>query len=184
MDFFKKDPLKAFFEDYDRGEHADIHQAAMLLSGNDPEVMKAINHALDEPVEYLKANAERFLERGIDFSGKGRLSGFDDDELLFLAMLNELEEHKFAFEFDWKCELEDFLWGLEQLKNYPLIADVVKSLELDESADVEAWGSGINAALGERACLCYIYIDSDSYPIAISDYAVLGELEIPFIMAM
>lgn len=184
FDIFKIEPLKAFFKDYDREDHADILQAAMLLSKNDPGVMKAINSALDDPVNYLKANAEPFKERGIDFSDRESFGELDDDELLFLAMVNELEEHKFAFEFDFKCELEDFLWGLEQIKNYSLIADTVKTLKLDESGDIEAWGSEINTALGEKACLCYIDIDSDSYPVSISDYNVLGELEIPFIMAM
>lgn len=184
FDRFITEPLKSVFKGYDREEHGDILQAAMLLSGNDPEVMKAINSALDDPVKFLQANAEPFKERGIDFSDKRRLDELDDDELLFLAMVNELEEHKFAFEFDFKCELEDFLWGLEQIRNYDLIADAVKTLKLDESGDIAAWASGINTALGEKACLCYIDIDSDSYPIAISDYNILGELEIPFIMAM
>lgn len=185
FDIFKIEPLKTFFKGYDCEAHGDILQAAMLLSKNDPEVMKAIKSALDDPMNYLKANAEPFKERGIDFSDKKSFGELDDDELLYLAMVNELEEHKFAFEFDFKCELEDFLWGLEQLRNYSLIADTVKTLKLDESGDIEAWGSEINTALGEKACLCCMdIVDSDSYPIAISDYNVLGELEIPFIMAM
>lgn len=55
---------------------------------------------------------------------------------------------------------------------------------LIENDDVETWGSKINIALGEKACLCYIDIGSDSYPLAISDYDTLGKPEIPFIMAM
>ncbi|MCM1164642.1 MAG: hypothetical protein NC299_12745 [Lachnospiraceae bacterium] len=183
-DMFKGDPLKKMFRGYDREEHEDIRQAAELISHSDPEVMKAVNAALSDPVKYLKTTAERLSERGIELDDEDTLDDLDDDEILFLSMLDELEEHGFAFEFDWKCELGDFLWGLEQIKGYEAIADVLKTVKPDESKDIEAWGKQINAALGETACVCYIDINSDSYPITILNYEILGELEIPFIMAM
>lgn len=178
---FKKDPLKAIFKNDDRDDHEDILQAATLLSRNDPEVVKNMNSALDDPITYLKANAERLSERGIELDDGDALEELDADELLFLSMTDELEAHGYAFEFDHSCGLEDFLWGLERIKNYKIIADVVKSVELNEAGNVEEWAADINAALGEKACLCYIYIESDSYPVTISDYDTVGELEIPFI---
>ncbi len=184
LDIFKKDPLKAIFKDDEREDHDDILQAAMLLSHNDADVMNNMNSALDDPIKYLKANAERLSERGIELDDEESLEKQDADELLFLSMVDELEAHGYAFEFDYNCELKDFLWGLEQINNYELIADAVKSVKQDESGDVEAWAKEINAALGEKACLCYIYIESDSYPIAISDYDTIGKPEIPFITAI
>lgn len=184
MGLFKKDPFKALLRDYDREDCADILETARGISQNDPEVVKAMGSALDNPKDYFKQNAERFAERGIDFGDESFADELDIDELLFLAMVDELEEHGFAFEFDYKCELADFLWGLEQLKTYELIKDVLPNVKLDESEDIEKWGAAINAALGEKAVVSYIDIDSDSYPVAIMTWDALQSVPIPFVMAM
>lgn len=184
MGLFKKDPLKAIFDDYEREDHEDIFETAKLISGNDPGVMTAMEAALSDPVKYIKETAELFSERGIELDDEGSFEDLDADEFLFLGMVNELEEHGFAFEFDYKCEVEDFLWGLEQLNNYGLIEDVIKSVKLDRSDDVEAWGKLINEALGDKAKLVYISIDSDSYPIAVVSADLMEEIPIPMVMAM
>ncbi len=192
MGLFKKDPLKEIFEDYEYGDSDDILETAKIISGNAPEVMERVEFALREPVKYIKQYAERFSERFIELDDPDSFEDLDSDEFLFLAMLDMLEEHNFAFEFDYKCGLEDFLWGLEQLKNYSLIKDAVQTLKLDEDGDVEGWGKEINAAvdkawngaLDKKAALCYIDIDSDSYPLTILTYEELGALPLPWIMAM
>ncbi len=181
---FKNDPLKKVFKEYERGNCNDVLQAVTLISGNDPEIVKIMNSALDAPIEYLKTNAELFKERGIGFEDEKSLHELGSEELLFLAMVNELEEHRYAFEFDWKVELEDFMWGLEQLNNYGLIVDAMKIVKLNENDNIEVWGREINNALGEKTCVCCIDIDSDSYPVTILNYDILGKLEIPFIIAM
>lgn len=183
MSLFKKDPLKEIFKEYEREDHEDIFETAKLISGNDPEVMAAMETALGDPIKYLKENAELFSERGIEFDDGGSFEDLDADELLYLGMVNELEEHGFAFEFDWKEGLEDFIWGLEQTKNYGLISDVIKSVKLERSDDVEIWGKLINEALGNKAKLVYIDIDSDSYPVAIVTADTL-EKTIPMVILM
>lgn len=193
MGLLKKDPLKEIFKDYEREDDEDILETAKLISNNDPEVVKAMDLALNDPIKYIKQNAERFSERGIELDDPDSFEELDADEFLFLGMVDELEEHGFAFEFDYKCELEDFLWGLEQIENYDLIKDIIPTVELDENDDVEKWGKEINAAidkawgtdnLDEKAALCYIDIDSDSYPLTVLTYGTLSALTIPFIMAM
>ncbi len=184
MSLFNKDPLKKIFADYNREDHEDIYETAKLISGNDPEIVKAVDLALSDPIKYIKDNLERFSERGIELDDEDSFENLDSDEFLYLGMVDELEEHGFAFEFDWKCELEDFLWGLEQLKNYNLIADVIKTVKLDEDEDIEAWGKKINLALGEKARLCYIAIDSDSYPVTILTSETLERIPIPMVMSM
>lgn len=181
---FKSDPLKELFKGYERGSRKDVLQAATLISGNDPEIVKIMNSALNDPVRYLKTRAEQFEERGIDFDDEDFPEEYEPEELLLLAMVDELEEHKYLFEFDWKVGLEDLTWGLEQLKNYGLIADVMKTVKLNENGNIEEWGKEINSALGEKACVCYIDIDSDSYPVVILNYDILGKLETPFVTAM
>lgn len=184
MSLFKKDPLKAVFKDYNRGDHEDIFETAKLISGNDPEVMTAMEAALNDPIKYIKETAELFSERGIELDDEDSFEDLDDDEFLFLGMVNELEEHAFAFEFDYKCELEDFLWGLEQTKNYGLIEDVINTVKLSKEDDVEVWGKSLNEALGSKARLIYIDIDSDSYPVAVVTADTLEKIPIPMVMAM
>lgn len=190
---FKKDPLRELFEDFDSEDGEDIFKTAKMISGNDPEVVKAMKLAASDPIKYVRSNAKRFAERDIELDDPDCCDEFDAGELLYLAMVDKLEEQNYAFEFDYKCSLEDFLWGLRLLKNYELIADIVKTVKLDENEDIEAWGKEINAAVDEasgaddldnKAALCYMDIDSDSYPLTIISYGTLGALPLPFIMAM
>lgn len=187
MGLFKKDLLKEIFKDYEREDHEDIFETAKLISGNDAEVMTAMEAALSDPVKYLKETAEQFSERGIEFDDEDSFEDLDADEFLYLGMVNELEEHGYAFEFDYKCGLEDLLWGLEQTKNYSTIADVISTIELNEKDDIEVWGKSLNEALdnnGDKARLIYIDIGSDSYPVAVVTADTLEKIPIPMIMAM
>lgn len=184
MGLFKKDPLEKLFKDYEYGDNDDILETAKAVSGNDAEVVSQMEFALKEPVKYIRENAERFEERGIEIDDEDSFDEMDSDELLLLAMVDELEEHGYEFELDWKCELEDFLWGLEQIKGYALIKDVTQTLDLSEDDDAEEWGKQINAALGGKAYICYIDIDSDSYLLTIVSAETLEKISLPFIIAM
>lgn len=168
--------LNKFLKDYEREECEYLSEIAALISKNDAEVVKAVESAIDNPKKYLKRNAERFDDRSIDFSDEDFTDEFEPEELLFLAMVDELDERGYAFEVDWKCPIEDFLWSLEQMKTYGLISDVIGSLELDEDGEVETWGKTLNAALGDRARLGYIDIDSDSYVLIIVSPEVLARI--------
>ena len=158
MGLFKKDPLKEIFEDYDRGDFKDILETARAISGNDRRVAAAVNAALDNPKKYIKQNASRFSERGIELDDEDILDEFDSDE--------------------------DFLWGLTQIKNHELIKDVLKTIELDEDGDIEKWGKQINKALGGKAYVCYMYIDSDSYPLTVVTPEAFEKIPLPFITVM
>ena len=184
MGLFKKDPLKEIFADYEYGDNDDILETAKAISGNDAEVVNQTEFALKEPVKYIKQYAERFSERGIELDDEDSVKDMDSDELLWLAMFDELEEQNFVFEFDYKCELEDFLWGLEQIKNYSLIRDVMQTLKLRGDEDIEAWGKEINDALGGKAFVCYIYIDSDSYPLTIVTAKAFENITNPMVIQM
>ena len=184
MGLFKKDPLKVIFEDYDRTDCEDILETAKAISGNYRRVTADINEALNDPKKFVKQNAKRFDERFIDINDEEIIDELDADEMLFLAMLDELEAFDYAFEFDWKCALEDFLWGLSQIKNYDLIKDVVRKLELNEEDNIEQWGKQINKALDGTAYICYMHIDSDSYPLTIVSPEAFEKIPLPFITVM
>lgn len=171
-------------EDYDKEEHEDILETARAISADDREVMGQLGLAVSQPRTYLKDNMERFDERGIDLEAGEDPDEYDADELLFIAMVDELEAHGYAVELDWKCELADFLWSLEQLKNYHLIADVIPTVTLDENKDIEVWGEALNAALGGKVHVCYIDIESDSYPITIVTDEAFAAIPLPMVISM
>ena len=91
---------------------------------------------------------------GIINALKENIMKSDSDDDCWLSMVDLLDEEGYAFGIDYKCELEDFLWALKQLN-------------LNENEDVESWGEEINTALGGRAYICMIDIDSDSYELII-----------------
>lgn len=104
---------------------------------------------------------------GIINALKENIMKSDSDDDCWLVMVDLLDEEGYAFGIDYKCELEDFLWALKQLKTYSLIDINLSSLNLNENEDVESWGEEINTALGGRAYICMIDIDSDSYELII-----------------
>ena len=104
---------------------------------------------------------------GIINALKENIMKSDSDDDCWLSMVDLLDEEGYAFGIDYKCELEDFLWALKQLKTYSLIDINLSSLNLNENEDVESWGEEINTALGGRAYICMIDIDSDSYELII-----------------
>ena len=104
---------------------------------------------------------------GIINALKENIMKSDSDDDCWLSMVDLLDEEGYAFGIDYKCELEDFLWALKQLKTYSLIDINLSSLNLNENEDVESWGEEINTALGGIAYICMIDIDSDSYELII-----------------
>lgn len=104
---------------------------------------------------------------GIINALKENIMKSDSYDDCWLVMVDLLDEEGYAFGIDYKCELEDFLWALKQLKTYSLIDINLSSLNLIENENVESWGEEINTALGGRAYICMIDIDSDSYELII-----------------
>lgn len=143
-----------------KGGYSHILEIAKLLTDNET-VHSNLKSALDNPEKYFSENEWRCAERGV-VVGKT-----DRKTLYWLALVDELAEGGSVFEVDYKCELEEFLGALERLNNYGLIESTVSSAKLNGDENIEAWGEELNAALGEKAFVCYIDIDSDSYPLVI-----------------
>lgn len=177
MEPLGKDVLTRIFNDYACGDCEDFCNIASLISSNNNEIAKQLDFAVSEPEKYLKENAQQFWERSIDFEDCDSADEFEPEELLFLAMTNELEKHGYAFEVDWKCELDDFLWALKQIKTYDLISEVISGLDLSENGNVEEWGEKINNALDGKAMIGAIGINSDSYPLIIVSAETLEKIQ-------
>ncbi len=138
-----------------------IREISSAICGNDPGVMKNIEDMLGHPQAYFSKYSDRYEERGIDAD--------EDDEktLYWIGMTDELIEGGYVVELDYKCDLEEFLASLQQLRSYPLIADTIPGIKLKESENIEAWGEEIALAIEGKALFCMLDIDSDSYPLFI-----------------
>ena len=152
-----------------KGGYSYISEIAKLLTDNEA-VHANLKSALDNPEKYFAENEWRYAERGV-VVGKT-----DRKTLYLLALVDELAEGGCVFEVDFKCDLDEFLGALGRLNNYGLIESAVGSLDLPEDGDVEVWGEEFNAALEEKAFVCFIDIDSDSYPLVIVDGSALEKV--------
>lgn len=137
-----------------------VLEIAGIISSNNERLCENIELSLADPAKYFEENAERFGERCID------VKTADRDTLHWISLVDELSECGFLFGVDYKCELEDFLWALEQLKSFGLISKEISELEFGENDDPVVWGRQINNACG-GACVCWVDIDSDSYELII-----------------
>lgn len=153
-----------------KGGYCYILEIAGLLTNNET-VHANLRSALDNPEKYFSENEWRYAERGVVIGKTDRKT------LYWLALVDELAEGGSVFEVDYKCGLDDFTGALERLNNYGLVEGSLSSVKLNEDEDIEAWGEEINLALGEKAFVCYIDIDSDSYPLVIADGGALDRLQ-------
>ncbi len=146
-----------------------IREISSAVCGNDLAVMKSIEEMLADPKAYFSKYSERYEERGIDVD--------EDDEktLYWIGMTDELIEGGYVAELDYKCDLEEFLASLQQLRSYPLIADIIPGITLNESENIEAWGEEIALAIEGKALFCLLDIDSDSYPLFILPFDKKGD---------
>ena len=111
-----------------------IAEIAALITSDNAEVMEKINYCISNPEEY----EVQWATNGIDYGSK---------DFGWINLISELEESGYLFSVDFKCELEDFLYALEQIKTYSLI--------------------DIDAALNGKALICTVDVDSDSYELII-----------------
>ncbi|MNJ28900.1 hypothetical protein D3C77_234540 [compost metagenome] len=130
------------------------------LSNSSDHVVQKVKMAIEYPDLFIEKYSEGLVERNIDFSF---------EELLWIALVDELIENGFAFEIDWKespqniCAVVDVL--LEN-KNYPMldwgwlqdIDDIPTELFLYKTSQKL---HGLLLSLG------YLDIDSDSYVLII-----------------
>lgn len=155
----KTDPLTDFFdsEDYKPGDadYEDIFETAEAISGRDPEVTNAVRFALSEPVRYFRENAQRYLDRGIDFNNKSIYDEFMVHDLLNLAAADELESRCYITRVSLECRLAEFRQALTKVKGYEIIQSVVEALELPEDGDVSVWTEELNAELNGTAYMAF-----------------------------
>lgn len=167
----QKHPLDEVFADYDRSQFEYLIRDAAAISRNDPEVIKAMESALADPVKYLKQNADRLEERGIELYDRQLSKYCDSRDLLELSMIDELEEGFYVLELNENCDIDDFFEALEEIETYDLIADEMPAIKdkIDPDGGLNARIHAINGLLDKKgkAHVVHLDVNTDSYPICI-----------------
>ena len=116
---------------------------------------KSEQNFIDQPHKYFEEHTRSYEERGIS-------SDASDDTMILIGLVDILIHKRIAFEFDYAVELEDFIWGMEQiLGDRPLH---MEDLELDEDEDITDWTKTLTDSWREQGYLiAALDIDSDSY---------------------
>lgn len=147
----------------------NIVEIAKLISSGDEAVMADITACTGDPAAWFEAHQDRYEERGVD-------SAEDADLVQWLSLVDILEEHGWVCERDWKDELEDFSYFVQNLHGFQALSLDLDPDWLDEDEDISAW-CGVLTEKWEGVCVAAIDIDSDSYVLFPTSTAQLADLQ-------
>ena len=134
---------------------SNVLEIAKLISSGDEAVLKDVSACTEDPAGWFTAHQDRYGERCI-------LSPDDPKLIQWLGLVDILEEHGWVCERDWKDELEDFSYFVQNLHGFQKLGLELEPDWLDEDEDIPAW-CGVLTEKWEGVCVAAIDIDSDSY---------------------
>ena len=145
-------------------------EIARIISGGDEEVLQDVTSCAQDPKGWFAAHQERYEERGV-------VDDPDDlDQVQWLGLVDILEEHGWVCERDWKDDLEDFSYFVQNLHGFQKLGLELDPDWLDEDEDISAW-CGVLTEKWEGVCVAAIDIDSDSYVLFPTSTAQLADLQ-------
>ena len=151
----------------------NVLEIAKLISSGDETVLNDVSACTEDPADWFTSHQDRYRERCI-------LSSDDPELIQWLGLVDILEEHGWVCERDWKDELEDFSYFVQNLHGFQKLGLELNPDWLDEDEDISAWCDVLTekwAAQGVR--IATIGIDSDSYvlfPAAVPQFDELQRL--------
>ncbi len=150
-----------------------VVELARVISSGDEAVLRDITACTEDPAGWFTSHQDRYRERCI-------LSSDDPELIQWLGLVDILEEYGWVCERDWKDELEDFSYFVQNLHGFQKLGLELNPDWLDEDEDISAWCDVLTekwAAQGVR--IATIGIDSDSYvlfPAAVPQFDELQRL--------
>ena len=172
FDRFKRSPAEEPGENTQAAQNAwpgVMLEIAAIISNGDEAVLQEVAACTSDPAGYFAAHQERYEERGVDAP--------DDLGLVqWLGLVDILEEHGWVCERDWKDELEDFSYFVQNLHGFQQLGLELDPDWLDEDEDISAW-CGVLTEKWEGVCVAAIDIDSDSYVLFPTSTAQLADLQ-------
>ncbi|MDE7417142.1 MAG: hypothetical protein K2N44_12745 [Lachnospiraceae bacterium] len=147
-----------------------IYKIAAEISNNDGSVLEEVSECLSNTEKYFSEHEEEYEERNVTYD--------DGKEVVqWLGMVDILQKSNYVCERDYKDELEDFLYFMQELK---VVKDNHLPLEedwFDEEEEITDWCGIIDSKwVSQDMCVAAIDIGSDSYVMFICNINVLHKL--------
>ena len=109
-----------------------VVELARVISSGDEAVLRDITACTEDPADWFTSHQDRYRERCI-------LSSDDPELIQWLGLVDILEEHGWVCERDWKDELEDFSYFVQNLHGFQKLGLELDPDWLDEDEDISAW---------------------------------------------
>lgn len=141
-------------------EHMSAYKKIVELLDVDNDTADKLNRCIDDPHAYYDENSEVYGERWVT-------SYTNDDMIIWLGIVDILIEKGKMFEFDWKVELEDFIYGMQEINNNEELE--IDENDFDEDGDIIEWLKVLYNAWSDLGfVIAGMDIDSDSFCLLIT----------------
>ena len=151
----------------------NLIEIARLISRGDEAVLRDLTACTGDPTAWYDAHQGQYFERSIT-------SAKDPELVQWIGLVDILEEHGWVCERDWKDELSDFLYFVENLNGFQALGLYICPDWFDADGDIPAWCKILTEKWTSQGVrIAVIGIDSDSYvlfPYPVSQLPTLQRL--------
>lgn len=147
-------------------------EIAKIISNDNMDVINEVKGCISNPIKYFQLNKEKYLDRGIN--------NVDNiDTIIWIGMVDILINNKCVCELDYKDELVNFIYFMNDLKTMKENnINITEKLIKQEDKSIPEWceylkqqGAMKNFVIGA------IDIDSDSYVMFVCLVTMLDKLK-------
>lgn len=149
-----------------------IRKTFTAIVENDPRATDEIKKCTNLVRRYFYEHKDKFENRGeLD---PGRTSA---NTLKWIGCVDIAIDSGYAVELDYKTELADFLYSLNELRSFKEKSVSISKDDFDESEDISVWCKVLGQRIKVRdLAIGHIDIDSDSYVLFLSDEKTIENL--------
>lgn len=138
----------------------ELLEIAAIISDQDPAVLEELKDCVQDPLDYADDHYHNYAMR---FMGQD-LDLIEPEVLMWIGLVDCLEENEYVCERDWKDELPDFVHFLKTRRGMARLGLTLEEAWLDPDTDISDWIEVLNARWARQGCcVATIGIDSDSY---------------------
>nr|WP_312987736.1 hypothetical protein [Comamonas koreensis] len=140
---------------------------ALALDDRD-ELWGELRQAIEQPAQYLDRFADEWVNRGMDEPAH---------VTPWLALVEGLQRRSQNFELDWKLNMDDAIWALQQLQTVQQRGLDLQPLAGSQALNHEALQEAGDYLRSQGLSLVSFDIDSDSYPLSVLEASVVAPLQ-------
>lgn len=154
-------------------EYSKCIEIAKIISNNNVDVINEVTECVSNPIKYFQFHKERYGDRCID-------NADDIDTIIWIGMVDILINNNYVCERDYKDELEDFTYFMNDLKtmkenNIKITEDLLNQ----DDDSIPEWCEYLEQKnVMKDFVIAGIDIDSDSYIMFVCLIPVLDKLKI------